>query len=287
MNKQPIDIIQLDSSELLAHLGDEDWLIALLHDLPAFKVTVQWRAAFQQIVGKLYVRWVLKGIERTLSHDSDPPWDYSGSMRQSRGDSVLMRVRHQTLHDWAHAEYTGESRATYVSGYGLHWLTYADDAERLAYNQLYELLKLHCRHIFDFDDMTIESERTWDDQDIIVTVLASALCQDVLRMQTTDAWIQYEPLVQADLLEEQAKAQRCEEEAEIVREFWRTHFPDFLEARIEMPDFKGLRLGDRVAEVLADTDPEIVRMLTEFPIPGNYSNSVRTAIINIARRALV
>jgi hypothetical protein len=72
-----------------------------------------------------------------------------------------------------------------------------------------------------------------------------------------------------------------------VKQFWELHFPDLMSIRIEMPLFREMGLEKRIAEVLADADPEIVRMMADVSIPGQYSNTVRERIQEIARRARI
>ena len=58
----------------------------------------------------------------TLSHDYDPPYDYSGSLSKTNLPYCL--EDYETIGEFLE-EYTGDSMATYVSGWGMRYLDFA------------------------------------------------------------------------------------------------------------------------------------------------------------------
>jgi len=82
-----VDVTRIREDQRLEQLGKADWLIALPEELPDLVITAQWRHDLQAVAAKQFVRWVMDGINRVFTHDYDPPWDHSGSLRQIRTDS--------------------------------------------------------------------------------------------------------------------------------------------------------------------------------------------------------
>ena len=283
------DIRKLKVEKLLEGLGVGDWIIPITDEIPDLEMTVQHREAYWEIAGKLFVRWVIKGIDRIHTHDDDPPWDHSGSIRNKQADPMILLTRHTSLKDWAETEYTGNSTASYESGYGLYWDTFDKEITSLIEEKLYDLAREHSRPYLNVDD----DQEVWEDPDFeeveyVIMLLGFALNKEALQTSTSEAWRRYEGLVRVEIEVERRKAEEWAERSQRVSEFWRQHFPDLLDMRrIDAPLFEAMNLEHRIAEVLADADPEIVRLITEHRLPGSYSNSVTEHIKNIARRALV
>lgn len=287
----PVNILKLNEDELLARLGQGDWLIALPDNLPPLTVTVQWRRDLQALAGKRFVRWVMAGIDHVFTHDGDPPWDSSGRLRQIAADPLTLLTRHETLAEWADHEYTGHSRATYVSGCGLGWNTYKDEMEEDLESEAYQLLGSHCMAFWDFEEMSeLFMDSRWDHSDLplIVLHLFQALGIETLQLSTAEAWQRFQADVLAENEEKRLQSERHWRMMDVVRQFWEYHFPDLIDMRIEMPQFQELGLEARIREVLADADPDIVRMMVELPanhLPGLYSNSVTEYIKALIHQA--
>jgi len=283
-----IDITGLDTEEALRLLGQGDWLIVLTAGLPDVTISQTWRQSLQTFAAKQFVEWVIAGIDRKLSHDNDPPWDCSGQVKRMNADSLLLLARYTMLVDWAKNELTGHSRATFVSGMGLWWETYHDDIESVVETQMYDLLEAHCRNHFDLeDDAAVWEHKLWDHVEYVMIYLESVLVDDAMQMTTSDAWQIYESEVRAELEARHRQAEKHAEEQKQARIFWRTHFPDLVDVRIELPQFREMNLEDRISECFADADPHLMRLITAGTfLPGNYSNGVREWIRQIAQKSL-
>lgn len=96
-------------------------------------------------------------------------------------------------------------------------------------------------------------------------------------MTTAAAWQLDESEVREELEERRRRAEEFAKQRDQVGAFWRVAFPDLIDARIEMPQFRHMNLEERIAEQLADTDTQIVRLIAHPGIflLGNYSNSVQ------------
>ncbi len=281
-----IDITQIDEDDLLKQLGQGDWVIALPPNISDLTITVQGRQAWHEIAGKLFVYWVIQGIERRISHGFDPPWDSSGSIRQSKADPLMLLARYQTLRDWAENEYTGNSIATYISGMGLDWETFEKAVSNDIEERTYRILEAHCKpFLAPSDDDEVWENPEWDEIDIIMIFLNAALRDDALQMTTAEAWQRYEAPVRSEIEASRQQAEHHRQMQAWVRQFWEQHFPDIVGNRIEVPQFREMNLEHRITEVLADTDPQIVRLIAELGAPGNYSNRVRVMIKDLACRA--
>ena len=284
---QAVDLLKTDEDEVLERLGRADWLIALPEDLPDLIITTQWRCDLQADCARRFVRWVMQGIDRVLTHDYDPPWDTSGSLRQIKTDPLMLLVRHKLLSDWAEHEYTGHSEATYMSGMGLMWLTYHQDIENDIQGEVTEYFVDYCVNHWNMERESESFADCWEDSDIpwIIPRLTSVLVKDVLQLSTADAWKQFEADIIAENEARRKKAEQYQYQQQQVHQFWELHFPDLMRMRIEMPLFREMDLEQRIAEVLADADPQIVRMMAEVRLPGNYSLTVEEHIKEIVRRA--
>lgn len=96
-----VDVLNTPEDQLLEQLGKADWVITLPEGLPNLTITTQWRHALQAYAVKHFVRWVMEGIDRVLTHDYDPPWDCSGNLREIATDFLILLARHVSLSDWA------------------------------------------------------------------------------------------------------------------------------------------------------------------------------------------
>lgn len=284
-----VDVTRTREDQLLERLGKADWLIALPEELPDLIITTQWRHDLQAHAGRQFVRWVMDGIDRVLTHDYDPAWDHSGSLREIKTDPRMLLIRHELLSDWANNEFTGYSEATYDSGYGLHWTTYEADIRDHIERQVNSYFTAHCLNIWRLEDESeVFVDERWDMSDIpiITLTLSFALLEDILQLSTKDAWQWFEADIRVENEARRKKAEQHQYMLEQTQQFWEGHFPDLIGLRIEMPLFREIGLEKRISEVLADADPDMVRMLAERAyFPGNYSNTVNAWIQDIVRRA--
>ena len=286
-----INVMKIDENQLLDRLGKADWVIALPENLPSLTITTEWRRALQAYAGKEFVRWVIKGTDHVLTYDYDPSWDHSGSLQSIETDPRLLLARHEMLSDWAKDEYTGQSKATYTSGYGRLWTTYDGDIGDYIEREITAYLSAHCMNIWKIEDeYDLFMDKRWDFSDIpsIVLTLVTALLEDTLQLSTAYAWKWFEADISAENAAKRQQAEAYQHMYKQVRQFWERHFPDLIGLRIDMPLFREMGLEQRITKVLSDADPAIVRMMTEIKavrFPGSYSNTVSERIQAIVKRA--
>ncbi|MCI0708990.1 MAG: hypothetical protein L0154_02400 [Chloroflexi bacterium] len=287
-SQNAIDVLKLHENQLLKELGTADWLVAVPDETPPITITAQWRHTMQDYAGKQFVRWVMEGVDHVHTNDYDPPWDHSGSLRRISTDPLILLARHHSLSEWAENEYTGHSDATFMSGMGLRWITYDEDIRDYIERQLYELFNIHCANAWNLesvDDLFDDDRWVFGDTTYVVSSLSYAVLEENLQLSTAEAWQQFEDDIHAENEARRKKTEQHQLMQRQVRQFWELYFPDLMDIRIEMPLFREMGLEERIAEVLADADPAIVRMMAEVYIPGMYSNSVRERIKDIVKRA--
>lgn len=112
---------------------------------------------------------------------------------------------HETAGDFLSEEFTGNTVATYVSGSGRAAETYADEAESMARDLLYEWLRKHCPEFFDGGEYFAS--------DSMVDVLCDAGCDAIWIMGIFNA----QPLAPiVELYREEAERRRVQRDAEAL-----------------------------------------------------------------------
>jgi hypothetical protein len=238
MKTRTVNITKIHEDRLLEHLDKADWVITLPEGLPNLTFTTQWRRTLQEYSGKQFVRWVMEGIDRVFTNDYDPPWDHSGTLRNVKTDSMMLLVRHDLLSSWAKNEFTGQSEATYESGYGLQWTTYEEDIRRHVERQVNTYVAAHCMNTWRLEDeVDVFADERWDMSDIplIISLLSFALLENILQLSSADAWKQFEDDIRAENEARRKKAEQYQHMQKQVTQFWEVYFPDLMDIRIEMP----------------------------------------------------
>lgn len=285
-----INISDIEESELLSVLGKSDWHIALPDDLPDLVITVAWRQALIEDAGREFVRWVRRGQDVRIDHANDPVWDSSGTARTFQTDSFILLTRHVSLKTWL-TEYTGNSRATYLAGMGLAWLTYEDEVGHNIWNVTGDLLRKHVQKIWNYaDDIDVWEDARWNDIEIIEMQVCWALGQVVGQLSTAEAWERYQPDVvfeeEEQLLRVEADMLQRQEVEEMAAGFWQQHFSDLQGHRIELSQFAELGLVGILEDLFADTDPDVVEAIAEVGLPGDLSSKAQQMVRGLARQAL-
>ena len=90
-----------------------DWVLAW-DKLPGLSLTPQDRRNIIDKYAKKYVRWVLEGVDRSISHTYDPPWDHSGSIFSQPLPAETLRGQYQTLGEWMKEALTGQQTPTFI-----------------------------------------------------------------------------------------------------------------------------------------------------------------------------
>ncbi len=284
-----VEITKLNEDELLSALGDGDWVIAMPEGYPDLQLSTQWRDEVVTWAGTRFVRWVLSGSHIEIDYENDPPWDHSGNARHQNADPLLLRTLYDTLAAWLEDEYTGQWTATFESGYGKSWETYGDRVEEQVRDRLTALFRSQYADQFAAQPDELGDE-VWDDVDLVKISLEQAILMIIRRIPCAAAWQQFEPLTQQQLAQEKRlAAERAVHYASIhaqAQQFWDTYFSDLQRVRIDQPQFRQLRIAERLRECFLDADPDVIAAIVEVGLPGNFSNRVSEAVKTIARDAL-
>lgn len=286
-----IDISNYHKKPAFELLGTGDWQICLPEPYHIIVVSRAWREKIRKMIATHYIRWVLAGKSYEIHHRYDPPWDASGDAEKIEVEPASLLDKYATILDWLENELTGDWEATYESYHGKHWRRYADwfsEEKPQLYSDLYHVSFQHLIETADdvdeFKDSMIEELTDFE------------ICMDVIwenlfaNFRTEAAWDTYYAVTLKEIAEEERQA---EERARLyhakhtcAKTFWNAHFADLRYLRIEKPQFKELGLAERLADLLADADPEIVQAIAEIGLFGDFSNSVHEAIKALAREAL-
>lgn len=290
-----IDITKVKFERMLELLGEGDWEITIPLQLPDLIVTRQWRQTIRERVIDWFIRWVINAIDHQITYDYDPPWDHSGTVRSIPTDPMILLTRHELLAHWLEEEHTGQSKATYLSGYGLHWLTFNDELSELVQEMVHELVSGYWRRVHNHpDDYELHFDPVWDELDLEIICLEHALAEYISQSQLTtkQAWDENAAMVRAKIererIEYQARVEQHHQMQEQIKEVWQAFFPDLMNMTIEMPQFREMKLEERIADVLTDIDPQIVEAMASgrFSPPFICSISVRGTIQRIAKDAM-
>jgi hypothetical protein len=285
-----IDVLELDEDGLLPTLGTGDWLIALPDNHPDLVIAYEWRRNLHNDAARKFVRWVMGGIAIDIRHHNDPSWDQSGEAYRESVDPLLLLTRHENLQQWLDNEYTGNSRASYVSGMGLFWDTYDEDVSSDIDEKVLDLIKTHLQSVLDYDEdddiwMDILDEITW-----VQSAITRAIRLETGLISTKTAWQNFNNEVRFQLEEQRRYAMELAARHNAMRqkshEFWHIYFADLEGQRIEQAEFRAMKLANRLREVLTDTDPDIIEAIVEVGLPASFSKSVAAEIQDIAKQAL-
>lgn len=275
-----VDITELAIIDVISSLGEDDWHIFLAEDLPALVLTASWHQDIVASTACRFVRWVLNGKTHSLSHDFDPPWDSSGTIRTENADQKSLLMRYPTLDGWLENEYTGNSTATHTRGVGLSWDTYGDELEDMIEEGFEEVV------------VRLISENPHIDEDLIfywaITpqhTLVEAFVHHIAKMTTSDAWDQYFPIIREQIEAQRQRNAIFQAKYDRLRVWWKRHFSD-VESPLHKPQYDAMGIGMRLEELLQDADPEIVDVLATSSPPIATSNSVKLLIQDLAKQAL-
>jgi hypothetical protein len=286
-----VDISNVPAEELLEVLGDGDWILTLPEDYPDIVITADMRQKLYEEVACTFVEWVMRGIEVVIEHHLDPEWDRSGSASRYNRDPLMLLIKYETIEEWLTEAYTGNSRATYISGYGLAWDTYEKAFEEGIEEMWYELVDSIAGTLHDDEDDKYEFLERISDDTFDVEISAKQALRFLIGQGTTQAaWKQYQGIVAAELHQEQVEAEerriRHSAMRERVQRFYDQHFADLPRDKIEMPQLREFNVENRLKEALLDADPELVTALAEVGLPVYCSNGVSNRISNLLRDVL-
>jgi DNA-directed RNA polymerase subunit L len=140
------------------------------------------------------------------------------------------------------------------------------------------------------DNFEIWEDPAWEECSMVEICLSRALQLSINQIKTADAWQQYEEIINTEISEEKYQAEIYREDYtrmhHLVRTFWQQHFADLVGHTIEFPQFKTLKMGEKLTDILADTDPQIVEAIGKIGLPGIFSNKVKDTIRKIAQASL-
>ena len=93
-----------------------------------------------KLVSNWFAYIILNNPKYEVDHSFDPSWDSSG--RVIRSDEKFDLNDYATFNDFIEREYTGESKASYVSGHGMYHYTYEEPFEQITLEWLSSQLHL-------------------------------------------------------------------------------------------------------------------------------------------------
>lgn len=86
------------------------------------------RVNYNSLIAKWFARSVLEGEKCVIDHSLDPPWDDSGRVVNT---SEMFDISDYSKVDHFLEEYTGASRASFISGMGMFHDIYRDDLQEI------------------------------------------------------------------------------------------------------------------------------------------------------------
>jgi|GEM_PF-2434462 hypothetical protein len=89
---------------------------------------------YVQLVANWFGYVILNNKKHKIDHSIDPPWDHSG--RVFNTDEPFDLNDYATFDEFINEEYTGESCATYMSGYGIAHYTYEERFNQISFEWL-------------------------------------------------------------------------------------------------------------------------------------------------------
>jgi len=161
----------------------------------------------RNIVAIWFARVILERPKYKIDHQGDPPWDCSGQPRECGCFDV---AQYNTLTEFLE-EYTGESYASYISGYGLFHYTYEHDLSDLITEFVYTTLKEEPNTQADREEWSDELDECALDNEIALhTECAHWLCSELFlegKVGAMEALVQEQAESQARQIEHEAQLQ--------------------------------------------------------------------------------
>lgn len=248
---------------------------------------------------------LLTGRKQKLTHDFDPPWDYSGTLISTPGNTSYNVADYEKVGDFLQ-EYTGNTIASYISNYGLLHETYEEkhskwgedkfrDAHYDYFNKLGKetletlIVDILGKSYLDYDGDEHEEDLN-DLTEILITYVdefedlsfsyAESLYSKIMDMDLLLVYKLGEPEAKEDIHRQRVECERAEklmrEEEEAFYKWWpllekkyKLSFQKPFPKRIEMPDFESF------AHFLDQHQVSIKeRALIAKHAPISFSNSV-------------
>ena len=286
-----LDVERIEPEEALKLLGDGDWHIKNDDENhPELVFNLQFRQTILDYAANLFVRWVIAGREVKIYHHNDPSWDSSGSARTHIVDPLILLVKYETMNDWMENASTGHSKASYVSGMGLFWITFGEEIKDFVQESIYNLVKANLEAIYHIpeDEEAWEHDK-WEDWEFVSWWVEPICMLWLSQFSTKDIWAKYEISVRTKIAEERIiyeKRQKImERQRQLADNFWKAHFPELVGQRLEAPEFDARGIAEHLKVVFPYTAPEVVEAIASVGVTGNFSNSIRYAIKHIAEQA--
>ncbi|WP_080873870.1 hypothetical protein [Oceanobacillus timonensis] len=253
-------MMEMDSTLLIKKIETD------LHE-----VADQIETEIMQLFSPLLSYDFMRGQKYYVSHEFDPPWDYSGTLFRCQTDENFNLDDYEKVADFLE-EYTGNRIATYQSHCGLFHETYREkysdwfeeqyrNAHYGYFNKLEnEKLELLAMEIYndgyleknDIDDLINELINDMEEFEDMSILHAEYLCTKISEMDLLLVYKLGEPEAKNWLLQEQMEientARQMKEEKEAFDKRWlllekkyRLTFQKPFPKRIEKPDFQSFK----------------------------------------------
>ncbi len=275
MKRNPVsnDKLLLDTVSRLG--GEGIWRVRSSGDWPDLVLEPEDRQHIFNAAAKQFAEWVFEGTVDAIHHRNDPPWDHSGELVKITSTPTERLALYDTLEAWMEEAHTGNSSASFESGYGLSYETFHAKIDRLVMN---ELTALWTRGLSEAQRELMFDQDPWEDTVDVQIALGLLVGQ----MSVPEAWTRGQAAARAALAIEEAETEiehtRVERCRMLAKEFWNKYFRNFSERFIDKPTAHDIGFFDHLRRALADAKPETVYAIIQVGLPGDFSNRVSQMI---------
>ncbi|GGP09034.1 hypothetical protein [Oceanobacillus neutriphilus] len=203
------------------------------------EVAEQTETEIMQLFSSLLSYDLMTGVKYYVSHEFDPPWDFSGTLFRCQIDENFNLADYEKVEEFLE-EYTGNTVATYSSHYGLFHETYREkysdwfeeqyrNAHYDYFNKLgNEVLELLAVKIYnddymetnDMHDLIYELISDIEEFEDMSIIHANNLCSKISEMDFLLIYKLGESEAKERLLQEQVKREKTKDERDTFRKRW-------------------------------------------------------------------
>lgn len=225
-----------------------------------------------------FTEWLLNGQLFEIHNDFNPSWDCSGRLvPRPLTDDDYQEIMQETLAEWMDNQYSGNIRASYVSGCGLFHDTYRTVVEDYSQNAIISLLRSQVATDDVWFDLSENDELSMFEWDLQSRIMEAIEC-----IPSKDAYLWCKKRVLQQL-------KQCEATAQARQAFikqcnprviaFQTKFLPWLPTEfIDKLSWKNHTIELQLKQALCHADNQTLHALITVGLQGNFSNSVRMLI---------
>jgi len=234
---------------------------------------------------ELFTEWLLDGKKFYVDHSFDPPWDHSGTLfcreltEEERGE-----IMSDTLGEWMRSQYSGNSTASFLSGFGLFHDVYQKVIEDYVQNRITDVLKSQ-----------VSDEEWWeliesDDFVFFEADIQSHIVEAIQSIPTREAyrWCEKDVLRRRvrRKIENQIRQNYLDKCRSYAFAFQRKHLSWFPTCFIDKPLWRKSDLETQLREALKNADSKTMEALRVVGLKGRFSNGVASEIRKLMKEPL-